>query len=526
MEKLSNTNKYQKVDVDSLKLDYTEVSEIPKKLERLRNNFYNNHKSKDIKYRKTQLLNLKKGIEAYKKEIVRSNQLDLGLNEFATEFNHLMVINSDIDYIINNFESWAKPEKVDSPILLAPASSYLFPEPYGVCTIFSAWNSQYLTLLQPIAAAIAAGNCVIAKPSEMAPYSAKLLEYILGFVDSEIIDIIQGGADQCIELTKNRSDIIIFTGSPMKGVLVAAAAAKYLTPCILELGGQNPVVVDEDADIKCAAYNLVNGRFIVSGQACISPEYVMVNRKVFDKLCTALAETTELMFSKDPKNSSDYSRIINDWHTDRLSDLVNNHKGEVVVSLGSVDKKEKFVPPTIVKYKSIQEMEKSLLAKEEIFGPIMYLTPYDDIEECIKYINRKEKPLAMYYFGFNKKHKDMLVRLTSSGGLVMNDTLVQFANHHLPFGGVGNSGYSAYHGKFGFFNLSHLKPVMDRSSGVLPLRYPPFTSSKISIMKKAFVVESLTQNSILKFLVYFSIVIFAFVFRNNFVNAAKGFIGN
>ena len=480
----------------------------------------------NINYRKTQLINFKKGIEAYKKEILRSNYLDLGLEDFSTEFNTLYPILSDIDYIINNFELWSKPQKVDTPLLLAPASSYMIPEAYGVCTIFSAWNSQYLTLLQPIAAAIAAGNCVLAKPSEMAPYSAVLLKYILSYIDSDIIDIVQGGADQCIELTKNKSDFIIFTGSPVKGVLVATAAAKYLTPCILELGGQNPVIVDQDADIKCVAYNLVNGRFIISGQACISPEYVFVHKEIIDKVCNALKDTTELMFGKDAKCSKDYSRIINEWHSNRLSDLLSNHKGQIIVSSGSVDVKEKFIPPTIIKYNTIEEMKHSELSKEEIFGPILYLAPYDKLTDCIEYINSKEKPLAMYYFGYNNKNKDMLIKRTSSGSFVVNDTLVQFVNHNLPFGGVGNSGHSAYHGKHGFFNLSHMKPVMDRSSKVLTLRYPPFTNSKVSIMKKAFITGNLTQNSVYKFFLYLSIFVFLYIFRSNFINASKAFISN
>lgn len=512
-----------KLDVDSFKLDYTEVNQIKPKLDKLKKAFFS-HKTKDTNFRLDQLKKLRRGIDKYAKEIGRTNYLDLGFGDYSNDINTMAIVLSDIDYIISNFQDWAKPRSVHTPLLLAPSTSCLFPEPYGVCVIFSAWNSQYQTLLQPMAAALAAGNCVLAKPSEMAPYSAKLMEYIFEYLDPDVVQIVQGGGDQCIELNKHKSDIIVFTGSPMKGVLVSKAAAEFLTPCILELGGQNPVIVDETADLKNTAYNLVNGRFIISGQACIAPEYVFVHRSNYEKLLALLKETVENFFGKNPQISKDYSRIINEWHTDRLANLLKTHGGNVLVGGGECNIKEKYVPPTIIHFESIEKMSKSSLAKEEIFGPILYLCPFDNINDCIEYINSREKPLSMYYFGYNKKNKELIKKNTSSGGLVFNDTIVHFASHYLPFGGVGSSGYSAYHGKYGFDNLSHLKPIVDRSSTIVPFRYPPYSSSKLSLMRKLIGLGSLTQSGVVKSFVYLGLIVAAFLLRNNLYAGMQGFM--
>lgn len=514
------SNSKVNINVDDFKLEYTKVEQIVPKLEILRKGF-NSNKTKDLAFRKSQLNKLRSALVKYDKEINRSNYLDLNFSEFSSHFNNNALILKEVDYIISHFEEWAQPRSADTPVLFAPSKSYLYPEPFGVCLIFSAWNFQWHTLIGPLAAAIAAGNAVLAKPSEMAPFSAKLVEYILEELDPEVVQIVQGGADQCIELTKNKTDFIVFTGSPMKGKLVAKAAADHLIPCILELGGQNPVVVDETADIKCAAYNIVNGRFSNCGQICIGPEYILVHRSKYDILVHALKETTVQFFSSDPKTSSDYGRVINEWHSERLANLTKNHGGELVIG-GECDIKQKYVPPTIVKFSSISDLSKSELAKEEIFGPILYLAPYDSFNECIEYIKSKEKPLVLYYFGFDSTNKESLKHKTSSGALMYNDTVIHFANHYLPFGGVGTSGYGAYHGKFGFDSLSHLKPVMDRGSTVVPFRYPPFTNSKQSVMRKLLKLD-FSQNSALSKLCYVAILLIAIYLRHNIYSGLNGF---
>ncbi len=322
----------KKIDVDSFVLKETDIKQIPIKLDFLRKGFAS-HKTKSLDFRYEQLMILRNAIDKYAKEISRTNYLDLGFGEYANDIHVVAIVLSDIDYIIANFKSWAKQKNVDTPVLLGNASSYLLPEPFGVCVIFSAWNSQYQTLLQPLAAAIAAGNCVLAKPSEMAPFSAKLMEYILEDLDPYVVQIVQGGADQCIELNKNKSDIICFTGSPMKGKLIAKAAAEFLTPCILELGGQNPVIVDETANLESTATNLIGGRYVITGQACIAPEYVFVHKSIFEKLRTMLGETVNKFYGNNPKENKDYSRIINEWHTNRLSELLKTHNDHTVTQM-------------------------------------------------------------------------------------------------------------------------------------------------------------------------------------------------
>lgn len=511
------------LDVDSFVLKETIVKEIPLKLAKLKKGF-SSQKTKDLNFRLDQLKKLRGGMDKYIKEIARSNYLDLGLGQYGNDIGTMSIVNSDLDHIISNLKTWANPKSVETPILLAPAKSYLYPEPFGICVIFSAWNSQYQTLIQPMAAAIAAGNCVLAKPSEMAPFSAKLMEYIFEDLDPEICQIVQGGADQCIELNNNKSDIIVFTGSPFKGKIVATAAAKFLTPVILELGGQNPVIVDETANIKTTSHNLVNGRFIISGQACIAPEYVFVHKSVIAKLKPALKDCVENFFGKNPKESKDFARIINEWHTNRIGDKLKNHGGEVVVGGGEVDIKNKYVPPTIISFNSIKEMTASCLTQEEIFGPILYLCPYENIQDCIDYINERDKPLAMYYFGYDNKNKELIKRTTSSGALVFNDTIIQFINHYLPFGGVGTSGYSAYHGYYGFENLSHWKPIIEANSNVVSMRYPPFTSSKISLTRKLLGLDGLTQYTLVKGLYFIGFLALVFLLRNNLHGAFNGFI--
>lgn len=512
-----------KIIVDDLKLTFTPVEEISSKINLLKKGF-SSHKTKNLSFRKEQLKKLKSGFEKYIKEVHRSNYLDLGINEYNSFYYTTSIVSADIDYIIDNFESWTKPRNVDTSILFAPCSSYLLPEPYGVVVIFSAWNFQWQTLLQPIAVALASGNVVLAKPSEMAAYSAKMVEIVCGELDPEVFQIVQGGADQCIALNNIKTDLIVFTGSPFKGKIVAKAAAEFLTPCILELGGQNPVIVDETADINSAVTNIVSARFINVGQICIGPEYVFVHKSKLNEFLLECKEKTLEFYSNDPKTNIEYSRVINEFHSERLSKLISDCKGKIVVKGGECSVKDKFIPPTIFHFENISQMEESNLAKDEIFGPILYITEYTDINDCIEYINRKEKPLAMYYFGFNKKNKADIISKTSSGGLVFNDATVQFASHYLPFGGVGQSGYGAYHGKYGFDAFSHLKPIMDRDYKIIPLRYPPFTKTKQHLMKKLLLMSKFTQKGLMRGIVILVLLISIFVFRSNFSSGFHGFV--
>jgi aldehyde dehydrogenase (NAD+) len=471
-------------------------------------------KMRDVEFRKTQLKLLRAAFVKNEKLINQSNEKDLGLKEFISYYVSFSQVKLDLDDIINNIDKWTQPRPVDTPALLAPAKSYVLPEPFGVCLIMSAWNSQFQTLIIPLAQAIAAGNCVLAKPSEMAEQSAIVSQIILSELDPEVVQVCQGGAEVCIELLKNRFDIILFTGSPQKGVLVAKAAAEFLTPCILELGGQNPVIVDKSVDLESAAYNLMASRFMLAGQVCIAPEYVMVEREVYEKLLECMKNTVKILFGENPKLSADYSRIINDFHTERLINLVNDTKGKVIVG-GDYDLKEKYIAPTVVSFESLQNLSKSPLSCSEIFGPILYIAPYDNINDCIQFINQRDKPLALYYFGNDITNKNLIKNSTSSGAFVTNDCVIQFINSSLPFGGVGKSGYSAYHGVWGFDNLSHLKPVMERPARpLMKMRYPPFDQGKQRTMKFCLNTFTFTQYQFLKGVVSIVTILMLGLFRN------------
>jgi aldehyde dehydrogenase (NAD+) len=467
----------------------------------------------DVNYRLTQLKKLRAAFVKYEKDVNQSNLNDMGVSEFMSFYTSYSLVKQELDSVIDSIWEWTAPRSVNTPAILAPAKSYIIPEPFGVCLVMSAWNSQYLTLIMPIAQALAAGNVILAKPSEMAPDSAIVCEKILRELDEEVVQVCHGGAEVCEELLKNKFDIILFTGSPQKGVLVSKAAAEFLTPCILELGGQNPVIVDKSANLQNCAYNLVNGRCIFAGQACIAPEYAFVEKEIYEKLITQLKSTVETFYNKDAKKSLDYSRIINDWHAGRLAKLIDTHGGKLITG-GNYDVKEKYIEPTIVAYDSIEEMGKSPLACSEIFGPILYIAPYSNLDDCINYINAKDKPLTLYYFGSNKRNKEKIIKNTSSGGFVANDCLVHFTNLDLPFGGVGSSGYSAYHGISGFNNLSHLKAVMDRSEFLVKVRYPPFDNNKQKIMRFLLNKVTFSQHAMLKFFLYTALLITMFYLRN------------
>jgi len=491
------------------KSDYDSEGSILTKIDIVRK-AYKTQKLFDLSYRKKQIQILKSALKKYEQEIHHSNKMDLGQSEFFSIYLNISTMVSDIDHILENIDSWAAARPVDVPVLFAPAKSYIIPEPFGVCLILSSWNFQYLTLIMPIAQAIAAGNCVLAKPSEMAPYSAFVVQKILSELDQDIVQVVQGDAPQCIALLKNQFDVILFTGSPQKGRIIAEAAAKFLTPCILELGGQNPTIVDSNADLENAVYNIASGRFMACGQVCLSPEYVLVDRSIHGKFLEMLKKTVETFYSLNPKESKDYPRIINEFHTKRLAELIEGCPKESLVCGGKYDLADKYVEPTIYNFQSIDELSKANLAKEEIFGPILYAAPYNNIEEAIEYINSKDKPLALYYFGSNSTNKKLIERRTSSGGLVCNDCVVHFSSNYLPFGGVGKSGYSAYHGKYGFDNLSHLKPVLDRKEMLLKIRYPPYADGKQKILKFLLFNLTFTQKKLINIFLYVSIFILSY----------------
>ncbi len=494
------------------KLVYDSPRNVDEKYNRLKKAF-STHKSKDLSYRLKQLKILKAAIKKYEKEMNEASHKDLGQSEFYSFYTNTASLYHYIDNLIDNIQEWAKPRYTEVPVLLAPATSYVIAEPYGIVLVMGAWNFNFSLSLIPCATAIAAGNVVLLKPSEMSPYAAKLIEKMCKELDEDVVQICHGERETCEALLSKRWDLIFFTGSPQKGKLVSRAAAEFLTPCILELGGQNPCIVDKTCSLTNVGVNIISGRFGNSGQVCLCPEYVFVESSIMSTVVDELKKNVINMYTNNPKKSEDYARIINEWHADRLSKLIKNPgKGAKLVQGGDFNVKERYVEPTIFEFTNFEDMRESDLAKEEIFGPILYLVPYTNLDDVVDYINSKEKPLAMYYFGNNYKAKETLVQKTSSGALMTNDVIVHYGSEFIPFGGVGMSGYGSYHGKWGFDNLSHLKPVFDRTQYVLWMRFPPYAGNE---GKMKFLLNNLhyTQYGIIKFLLLIVLFIVMLIFR-------------
>ena len=411
-----------------------------------------------------------------------------------SEVEHLLDL---IDYTVGNLKGWMQDEEREYPALMIPAKAYVHYEPLGVVLILGSWNFPFDVTIGPLITAIAAGNVAVIKPSEISTASSAVMEAILSRLDPDCYQTVQGGPDTAAALTSRRWDLIVFTGSSEKGKLVAKAAAETMTPCILELGGKNPTVVDLDADLENAALRVASGRFGNAGQICVCPEYVFVHKKVMAEFQRLLLEKITQFYTIDPQTSEDYSRLISPTHTARVAKLLQSHGGELLIG-GQVDARNCFISPTVIKNPSLE----SLLMKEEVFGPILSLFDFDAIGECIEFITAREKPLAVYYFG--KKNKEALMTRTSSGAFVQNETVFQYVIPDLAFGGVGGSGCGRYHGIEGFRSMSNLKSIFEKdcyNGYPVSLRYPPHPPTKEASLLRLKHLASLSSREAKKALV-------------------------
>jgi acyl-CoA reductase-like NAD-dependent aldehyde dehydrogenase len=413
-------------------------------------------------------------------EVLISDALykDFGKSAFETYATETGSIIEEINNALRNLKEWMAPVPVKNPLVLFRSESKITYDPYGSVLIIGAWNYPFALTLIPLVGAIAAGNCVVLKPSEMAHHSSHAIARILrSTFDEEHVSVIEGGVDVCTELLKQRFDYIFFTGGAAVGRIVAMAAAKNLTPVTLELGGKSPCIVDDDEDIAIASKRIVWGKFINAGQTCIAPDYILVNEDVKEKLIENLKRNIESFYGDDPRRSPDYCRIINKKHFQRLTALIEKKK---VVYGGQVSKTDLYISPTIMDFVSWDDK----VMQEEIFGPILPILTYEDIDEAIDEISKRDKPLAIYLFSDNKKVHEKVMRNTSSGGLCINATILHTSNPNLPFGGVGKSGMGNYHGKNSFLTFSHEKAVMKKSPFPdLDVSYPPYRG-KLKLLKK------------------------------------------
>lgn len=462
-------------------------------LESLRKTFRTG-KTKDISYRVTQLKNLLRGINELTPQLDEAGKLDLGVSPFINFMSSTSGVVNEINDCIRNVRSWAKPVSVNTPLPLGPARSYIKSEPLGVCLVISAWNYPLVTLIPPVATAIAAGNCVVAKPSEMAPHTSKVIcELFDKYLDKECFRVIEGQIEVAKAITREKFDVIVFTGSPEKGKLVAKAAAENLIPCVLELGGKSPTIIDKEANLDNAAMRVIQGRFLNAGQTCIAPDYVFAHKDIKEQFLQKLQEYKVKFYGEDAYQDKNYSRIINTDHTQRLKGYLDENHGGKIVFGGDVKINEKYIGPTVIDSPNVN----SKLMKDEIFGPILPVFEFSDLDTVINFINDREKPLALYYFGSNLgSNKTRIINETSSGAIMINDSIFHILNSELPFGGVGSSGYGSCHGKRGFDCVSHEKPIMEKFSiNMFPFnsRYPPFASTRQTLLRGLLKTSSISQ---------------------------------
>ena len=406
------------------------------------------------------------------------------LEAFTTEIGFCI---NEIDHTLAHVASWARPERVQTPAVLQPASSHVVREPLGVVCVIAPWNYPVQLLLAPLVAAIAAGNAVVAKPSELAPASADVVAALLAELHDPAVVTVLGGVGETTELLAQRVDHILYTGNGRVARAVSRAAAEHLTPVTLELGGKSPAIVSRHARIDVAARRIAFGKFVNAGQTCIAPDYVLVERPVHDELVAALVAATAQMYGPDPRMSADYGRIVSASHLQRLAGLLRD--GTVACG-GDIDEPTRYLAPTILTGVAVD----SRVMADEIFGPILPVIAVDSLDEAIAVVRRGDKPLALYVFSEESDEVDGVVAATSSGGVTINGTLFHVANPNLPFGGVGPSGSGAYHGRWGFETFSHRRAVHTRSTRVDPaLLYPPYTASKERLVRRGFSIPDPRQ---------------------------------
>ncbi|KAK0575961.1 hypothetical protein LWI29_009673 [Acer saccharum] len=444
---------------------------------------FTNGKTRSYDWRVTQLKSILKMINEREQEIVTALRDDLSKPELESTVYEIAMLRNSITLALKEIKHWIKPDKVKTSLTTFPSSGEIVSEPLGVVLIISAWNYPFLLSLDPVVGAIAAGNAIVLKPSEIAPASSSLLAKLVGeYMDSSSIRVVEGAVTETSALLEQKWDKIFYTGNGRIGRIVMAAAAKHLTPVLLELGGKSPVVVDSGINLQVAVRRIIGGKWgCNNGQACISPDYIIITKDYAPNLVNTLKSELEKFYGKNPLESKDLSRIVNSNHFNRLAKYLDEDKvsGKIVYG-GERDKTNLKIAPTIL----LDVPRDSLIMSEEIFGPLLPILTVDKIEDSFDIINSGAKPLAAYLFTNNKKLRQQFVSIVSAGGLVVNDTTLHLAVHTLPFGGVGESGMGAYHGKFSFDAFSHKKAVLYRSfAGDAAIRYPPYTVGKIRLMK-------------------------------------------
>lgn len=442
--------------------------------------FFESGKTINVDYRIKNLKKLNDIIKKNEDKILNELKKDLGKSNFEGYVTEVGILYDDINFHIKNVKKWSSEEKRKSPIVYYPSKSYIYKEPYGVTLIIGPFNYPFQLVIAPLIGAISAGNTAIIKPSENSRNIALLLEKLINenFPEGYLRVVNPLGGKETVSLLLDKPfDYIFFTDSVRVGKLVMQKAAQHLTPVTLELGGKSPCIVDSDAKLKLAAKRIVWGKFLNAGQTCVAPDYLCVHKSVKDELLKLIINEIRVQFGENVRNSEDYPRIVNKSSLERLSGYLNDGK---IYYGGNIDEDNLYMEPTLI----IKPDLNSPLMSDEIFGPILPILVYEDLDNVIKFINHREKPLALYYFSESKKKIKYVLTSTTSGGVTINDTIIHVANPNLPFGGVGNSGVGKYHGKESFETFTHNKSVMKRGTFIeFNIRFAPY-KNKLNLVKR------------------------------------------
>lgn len=446
-----------------------EIQEIIKNQQK----FFLTGKTLDKKYRLEQLDKLLRSINDHTPALLSAFATDLNKCEYDAVSTEIGLVIQEIKFLKRHLGGLMRAKRVSCSLINFPASGKIIYEPYGQTLIMSPWNYPFQLTICPLAGAIAGGNTAVVKPSAYTPNVSRVIADILSVFDENYIATVLGGREQNQELLNQKFDYIFFTGSKAVGQIVQEKAAVHLCPVTLELGGKSPCIVDETANLAAAAKRIVWGKFLNAGQTCIAPDYILVHDSIYEQFLAEVTRLTRQFYYTDGTLSDNFMYIVNEKHADRLQNLII---GEKVVWGGS--RKGRLIEPTIMRDVEFTDP----VMQEEIFGPIMPVIKYSDLNDVIQYINSHDKPLALYYFTKDSKRAKFMLSRTSSGGACINDVVMHFTEHNLPFGGVGASGMGAYHGKNSFYTFTHAKSVLKKSARMeLNLKYPPVSDKKSKI---------------------------------------------
>ncbi len=433
-------------------------------------------------WRRATLERMRDLVQAREEPLLDALAADFGKPRFEAWTTELGYLVSDINHTLAHLSAWMQPDRVGTPLAFKPGTSHVVAEPVGVACVIAPWNYPVQLLLAPMVAAIAAGNAVVGKPSELAPHASAAVASLIEALDDPAVVVVEGGVAETSELLAQRFDHILYTGNSRVARIVMRAAAENLTPVTLELGGKSPALVSRHANVKIAARRIAWGKFINAGQTCIAPDYVLVDREVHDEFVSALGTHIAEFYGSDPQSSSDYARIVNEPHFHRLEKLLDS--GKIAIG-GTTDVDTRYIAPTVLTGVTADDP----VMGEEVFGPILPIIAVDSVTEAIEFVRQRaqagDKPLALYSFSESDDENDQVIDGTSSGGVCVNGTLLHFSNPNLPFGGVGESGMGSYHGKFGFDTFSHRRGVHARSTRMDPaMMYPPYTTKKQKLVRR------------------------------------------